>query len=364
MTASSTAAGAGDMALRAAANQPSLPDGGVDRHKSPREAAVVGGLAGRSASVSGLKVQPAPQRAIPPKLQEQLALCASFPEHVLFLDIETTGLSHYYDEITIVGWTFGGAAKTLVKGQDPRPLVKDAARAKVLVTFNGIRFDTKFIAKELPEVALPDTHIDLMYLCRRVGLKGGQKAIEKELNIRVRDDLADVDGAAAVVLWHRHMRGDTAALQKLLCYNRSDIAAMGAILDLILPRFALHPDLFLKETSFRDWSAPEGWLDLTLPMSRSAKRTDTPPPRFEDLFGGTAAEGARVVGIDLTGSESRGTGWCILDGSRAETAVLFTDDEILDKTTRVRPHLVSIDSPLCLPRGPHLRGRFADPARE
>ena len=294
---------------------------------------------------------PGPRRAIPPKLQEQLALCASFPERVLFLDIETTGLSHFYDEITIVGWTFGGIAKTLVKGQDPAPLVKDAARAKVLVTFNGIRFDTKFIAKELPEVALPDTHIDLMYLCRRVGLKGGQKAIEKELDVRVRHGLADVDGAAAVVLWHRYLRGDTAALHKLIRYNRADIAAMGAILDLTLPRFAFHPDLFSEEASFREWSAPEGWLDLSGPMSKAVRRTGTPPPRFADLFGGTAVEEARVVGIDLTGSEARGSGWCFLNGSRAETAVLFADDAILDETIKVRPHLVSIDSPLCLPRG-------------
>ena len=332
------------------------------RHQGRQEPAAVGGLAGRSASISGRMAQPGPLRAIPPKLQEQLALCASFPDRVLFLDIETTGLSHYYDEITIVGWTFGGAAKTLVKGQEPSPLAEDAARARALVTFNGIRFDTKFIAKEFPRVTLPDTHIDLMYLCRRVGLKGGQKAIEKELNIRVRDDLADVDGAAAVVLWHRYMRGDTAALQKLIRYNRADIAAMGAILDLTVPRFAFHPDLFLEETSFRDWSAPEGWLDLTIPISKSAGRTRTPPPRFEDLFGGTAAEEARVVGIDLTGSEARGSGWCFLDGSRAETAVLFPDDAILDETIKARPELVSIDSPLCLPRG-RISVDDADPGR-
>ena len=339
------------MALHGGTSQPNLSGGEVGRHRGGQEATSIGGLAARSASNSGLKASTGPRRATPPKLREQLALCASFPDRVLFLDIETTGLSHYYDEITIVGWTFGGAAKTLVKGQDPSPLAEDAARAKALVTFNGIRFDTKFIAKELPHVRLPVTHIDLMYLCRRVGLKGGQKAIEKELNIRVRDDLADVDGAAAVVLWHRYMRGDTAALRKLIRYNRADIAAMGAILDLTVLRFAFHPDLFLEETSFRDWSAPEGWMDLTIPMSKSARRTGTPPPRFEDLFCGTAAEVARVVGIDLTGSEARGSGWCFLDGSRAETAVLFADDEILDETIRARPHLVSIDSPLCLPRG-------------
>ena len=364
MTASSTATGAGDRALRAASDQPSLSGGEVGgRHQRRQEAAAVGGLAGRSATVAGLKVWPAARRAIPPKLQEQLALCASFPERVLFLDIETTGLSHYYDEITIVGWTFGGAAKTLVKGQDPRPLVKDAARAKVLVTFNGIRFDTKFIAKELPEVALPDTHIDLMYLCRRVGLKGGQKAIEKELNIRVRDDLADVDGAAAVVLWHRYMRGDTSALRKLIRYNRADIAAMGAILDLTVPRFAFHPDLFLEDTCFRDWAAPNGWQELSGALSTTARPTGSPPARFADLFGGTAAGAARIVGIDLTGSEARGSGWCFLDGSRAETTVLFTDDEILDKTIKARPHLVSIDSPLCLPRG-RTSVDDADPARD
>ena len=351
MTASSTADEAGETALRCADNQPTPHGGKVGRHQRGREPAAIGGVAKRSASTSALEAQTEPRRAIPPRVQDQLALCASFPDRVLFLDIETTGLSHFYDEITIVGWTFGGTAKTLVKGQDPSPLVKDAARAKVLVTFNGIRFDTKFIAKEFPQVSLPDTHIDLMYLCRRVGLKGGQKAIENELDIRVRDDLADLDGAAAVVLWHRYMRGDTAALQKLIRYNRADIAAMGAILDLTVPRFALHPDLFLEETSFRDWSAPEGWLDLSDPMSKAARRTGAPPPRFEDLFGGTAAEETRVVGIDLTGSDARGSGWCFLNGSRAETAVLSADDEILDETIGARPDLVSIDSPLCLPRG-------------
>ena len=290
------------------------------------------------------------RQVIPPKLQNQLALCISFPHQVLFLDIETTGLSHFYDEITIIGWTFGGAAKTLVKGQDPAPLLADVARAKALVTFNGIRFDTKFVTKEIPEVAFPETHVDLMYLCRRLGLKGGQKAIEKTLDIRFRDDVGDVDGAAAVLLWHRYMRGDIAALRKLVRYNRADIAAMGAILDLTIPRFIFHPDMFLEEASFQDWSAPRGWRSLpetlpTLPKPGGA------PPRFRDLFGATPAARARVVGIDLAGSEARATGWCLLDGSKAQSAVLRTDEDILEATIGSCPDLVSIDSPLCLPRG-------------
>ena len=352
MTASPTATEGGVAAARRAAGQADFRDGRVRRRQGRREPAAVAGLSGQAVSTSGVKARPGAGRAIPPRLQNQLDLCASFPDRILFLDIETTGLSHFYDEITIVGWTFGGTAKTLVKGQDPGPLLDDAARAKVLITFNGIRFDTKFIAKEYPEVALPETHVDLMYLCRRLGLKGGQKAIEKELDIRVRDDLADVDGAAAVVLWHRYMRGNDTALRKLIRYNRADIAAMGAILDLTVPRFALHPDLFLEDTRFLDWSAPEGWRDLSGALTGvTGPTTSTPPPRFGELFGGTPAARARVVGIDLTSSEARGSGWCFLDGSKAEVAVLLTDEEILDKTRKARPDLVSIDSPLCLPRG-------------
>ena len=314
----------------------------------------------RSAQSAGW-ARPPKKRGVPRKLQDQLALCAASPEKVLFLDIETTGLSHYYDEITIIGWTFGGTAKTLVKGQDPGPLLEDATRAGALVTFNGIRFDTKFIAKELPEVSLPEAHIDLMYLCRRVGLKGGQKAIEKELNIGLRDGLADVDGAEAVLLWHRYMRGDTASLEKLVRYNRADIAAMGAILDLALSCFDLHPDLFVEETTFLDWSAPEGWRRLPSTLG-AVSRPPSAHPRFHDLFGCTPAARARVVGIDLTGSESRGSGWCLLDGSDAEVAVVFSDEDLLDRTVGSEPRLVSIDSPLCLPRG-RLSVDDSDPGR-
>ena len=85
----------------------------------------------------------------------------------MFLDIETTGLSHFYDEITVVGWSFAGKMNTLVKGQNPGAFFDDAARARVLVTFNGIRFDTKFIFKELPGIRLPEDHLDLMYVCRQ-----------------------------------------------------------------------------------------------------------------------------------------------------------------------------------------------------
>jgi predicted nuclease with RNAse H fold len=60
---------------------------------------------------------------------------------------------------------------------------------------------------------------------------------------------------------------------------------------------------------------------------------------------------ARVIGIDLTGSESRPTGWALLQGATVITGTLASTEEILDRTLACRPRIVSIDSPLSLPAG-------------
>ncbi|TIM21451.1 MAG: DUF429 domain-containing protein [Mesorhizobium sp.] len=298
---------------------------------------------------------------LPLRLKEQLALCSQYPERVLFLDIETTGLSHHYDEITVIGWSVGGRASTMIKGESHQGLVEDAKEAVALVTFNGIRFDQRFIRQEFPDVALPPNHIDLMYLCRRVGLTGGQKAIERELEVAVRGEIANVDGFAAVLLWHRYLRGDVAALETLVRYNRADIAAMGAIFDHVIDKLWIEPDLFLKRAVFKDWAAPAGWIDI--PQFGTARAELSSAPDFDQLLGGSPAQGARVVGIDLTGSEARGSGWCFLDGKKASFKTVFTDEEILQQTLSSNPDLVSIDSPLCLPFG-RISVEDNDPGRE
>ena len=65
----------------------------------------------------------------------------------------------------------------------------------------------------------------------------------------------------------------------------------------------------------------------------------------------TGREPIVVVGIDLAGSERRPTGICILHSLRAETRVVFGDDEILQWISQARPDLVPIDAPLTLPDG-------------
>ncbi len=58
-----------------------------------------------------------------------------------------------------------------------------------------------------------------------------------------------------------------------------------------------------------------------------------------------------VVGLDLAGSEKRPTGFCKLEGLRAETADVYSDEEILQRVRQVKPLLVAIDAPLSLPPG-------------
>jgi predicted nuclease with RNAse H fold len=75
-------------------------------------------------------------------------------------------------------------------------------------------------------------------------------------------------------------------------------------------------------------------------------------------------DGMSIVGVDLAGVETRPTGYCLLKGLLAKSELLYTDQDILEKTFQVCPKIVAIDAPLYLPpgrksledrNGPHLR---------
>jgi predicted nuclease with RNAse H fold len=59
---------------------------------------------------------------------------------------------------------------------------------------------------------------------------------------------------------------------------------------------------------------------------------------------------AKVVGIDLAGSEKRPTGFCLLEGNRARVSVLHSDEEII-RAVGKGVRVAAIDAPLSLPRG-------------
>ena len=152
------------------------------------------------------------------------------------MDIETTGLSQRRDRITVIGIYDGRESKTYIKDINLNDVVEEFSKYKLLVSFNGARFDLPFIKSEFPEIEFKQLHIDLMYPLRRIGYNGGLKNIEKLLGISRSKDTEDLTGFDAVRLWKQYERGDMDALEKLVKYNREDIVNLKTIIELTYPK--------------------------------------------------------------------------------------------------------------------------------
>ena len=61
------------------------------------------------------------------------------------------------------------------------------------------------------------------------------------------------------------------------------------------------------------------------------------------------------IGIDLSASEQRPTGWAIIEKRRVKVTQLYTDREIIEKTLKANPSIVAIDAPLTFPKQGILR---------
>lgn len=138
-----------------------------------------------------------------------------------YLDIETTGLSPD-DAITTIAVYDGRAVRTYVQGDNLDTFSDEVACYDLLITYNGSTFDLPFLERHFGR-KLPQTHIDLRYLLASLGYRGGLKACERQLGID-RPGVEELDGWAAVLLWHEYRRtGCRQALETLLAYNAQDV---------------------------------------------------------------------------------------------------------------------------------------------
>lgn len=148
-------------------------------------------------------------------------LFARFRSSVLYLDIETTGLSRGGDVVTTVATYDGNRLCTYVQGQNMDDLAADVLSCGLLVTYNGRSFDIPFLEHAL-SIRIPQPHIDLRWILHGLGFRGGLKGCEKQLGID-RGGLAGVDGYMAVLLWNDYRRNrDKRVLETLLAYNAED----------------------------------------------------------------------------------------------------------------------------------------------
>ena len=291
--------------------------------------------------------------------QEFYRIALSFPYKTLFLDIETTGLSKYYDTITLVGWCMGQDYGVYIQGDSDAPLRQALEKASIIVTFNGSFFDIPFLRQKMPELKIPQCHVDLRFLSKRVGLSGGQKAIETILGIKRQKSVANVIGETAPLLWYKYCWGDQQALKQLISYNHADIEGMKIIFDeavkRLLKKNQVPPAINRAVTQFSKKKSKIKWTNGSPADDgiklRPYKGNTGPLIYLSDLEIISQGSDFRVVGIDLTGSEKRASGWCLLDNEKAETRCLSTDDEIINETIKCKPKLVSIDSPLTIPFG-------------
>jgi uncharacterized protein len=154
-----------------------------------------------------------------------------FRDRTAFLDIETTGLSPYGGIVTVVAVHGGGATRSFIAGESLEELPAYLRRFGVLVTFNGRQFDVPFLEATFPQLVAPPLHIDLRFLLYRLGHAGGLKRIEQRLALGDRSGVEGVDGLEAVRLWQEYRRGNAAALDRLVRYNRADTVNLEPLLD-------------------------------------------------------------------------------------------------------------------------------------
>jgi hypothetical protein len=171
-------------------------------------------------------------------------LFPEFRDSTVYLDIETTGLDRYFNDITTIALYDGQCIQTYVQGQNLEDFIEDIQKHKVIVTYNGKSFDVPFLEQYF-NIRLDHAHIDLRYILFSLGYRGGLKGCERQLGMD-RGNLSDIDGFFAVLLWDEYQRtGDQKALDTLLAYNIQDTINLE---NLMVTAY----NLKLKDTPFYD----------------------------------------------------------------------------------------------------------------
>ena len=103
------------------------------------------------------------------------------------------------------------------------------------MTFNGLSFDMPILQKYFG-FKWDKPHIDLRFICSRLGYSGGLKNIEKIFNIRRPDGIDGMSGEDAVTLWRDWRKNhDREALDRIIAYNEEDIVNLKPLAEKTIP---------------------------------------------------------------------------------------------------------------------------------
>lgn len=141
----------------------------------------------------------------------------------IYLDVET----NWWRELTVIGFRSSITGTVQLVGSEitARRLRKELPSDGRLFTYNGHCFDVSCIRNQLGlDLLSRFESFDLRWVCQRIGLKGGQKRIERRIGFRRK--LSELDGLDAIRLWRHYERGDHDALARLLRYNAEDLEGL------------------------------------------------------------------------------------------------------------------------------------------
>ena len=166
---------------------------------------------------------------VPPR--EHWRLYPEFARDAVYFDIETDGAQDQAP--TVVSLFDEGGLRVFIQGRNMDALPEAMAERRLWVTFNGSCFDVpvlrQYFGRGFPT---PDAHIDLRFVCRRLGMGGGLKEIEDKLGLGRPPHMKGVNGWDAVLLWRAYReRGDVEALRFLVEYNLYDSFQLRSLMD-------------------------------------------------------------------------------------------------------------------------------------
>jgi uncharacterized protein YprB with RNaseH-like and TPR domain len=153
----------------------------------------------------------------------------AFGHRMAFVDIETNG-GMAREDLTVVGVFDGRRMSHYVQGDNLDKFPEALEEAAIIVTFFGTGFDLPFLRRAFPSLAMPQLHVDLCYMLKRLGYRGGLKSIENQMGIRRSNATSGLSGMDAVRLWQEYRHGRARSLDTLLEYNAEDVRNMSELL--------------------------------------------------------------------------------------------------------------------------------------
>jgi uncharacterized protein YprB with RNaseH-like and TPR domain len=167
---------------------------------------------------------------LPPR--EHWRLYPAFQDDAVYFDIETDGKDAQAP--TVVSLFDSKGLHVFIQGRNMDALPEAMAERRLWVTFNGSCFDVPVLRDYFgpARFPVPDAHIDLRFVTRRLGIGGGLKEIEGKIGAERPQHLKGVNGYDAVLLWRAYLRrGDVEALRFLVEYNLYDSFQLRTLMD-------------------------------------------------------------------------------------------------------------------------------------